>query len=111
MTTPLDRLTGGAITIDQQWAARLAICRYVRGDEIGPRWRKGSNSWRPEGLDAKHYAPCPHCGGNGADLLGQDGREYCPACRAEWAVGDYDWTVLSDIVRYQADRLAGLIEE
>ena len=106
--TPLDRLAPGGFCRDRQWAARLAICQFVRGeDDIGPRYRIGSNAPRP----VSELGTCPHCGGEGDTILGIDGREFCPGCREEWVVGDYDWTVLGDVLRYRADETAGLVQE
>lgn len=120
--TVLDRIAAGRIDRQAQWRARWAICRHVRisgvgRDEIGPRYRRGSNSWRPNFVEclfdpAIVATPCPNCGGPGDDLLGGrvPGWEYCPTCRTPIQVGDYDWTELSDVLRYLADREAGLVE-
>lgn len=115
----LARITAGKLTSDQLWRARLAICQHVRGaSEIGPRWRLGSNNpWSARDADLFSDAPvaCPFCGADGQDLVGTGatgvGVEYCRACGTDWIVGDYDWTKLSDCIRYRDDFAAGLIDE
>ena len=110
-STPLDRLTDGSIPIERQIGAQLAICKVVRGPrEIGPRWRQGTNNpWGPReaSLGGEALAACPHCGADGGELRGSGGRECCPTCGEEWVVGDYDWTILGDCLRYRADLAAG----
>lgn len=116
MATPLDRLTDFSIPRQAQWEARYAICRHVRGEgSVGPRWRKGSNSWRPNDLETfinpdLPITPCPNCGADGGDLIGSDGEEYCASCREPFLVGDYAWTSLADCLRYRQDLAEDRVE-
>ncbi|RXD05579.1 hypothetical protein EQZ23_11015 [Sphingomonas sp. UV9] len=118
--TPLDRITDCRFDRTRQWAARLAICRFVsgRGDATHPAWRIGSNaplgSIAADDWEAFVHEPCQFCGAPGADILGGGGggvgMEYCRACGNDWIVGDYDWRNLADCLRYREDLAAGLVQ-
>jgi hypothetical protein len=118
--TPLDRIAPGVFSKRDQWAARFAICRFVSGRnrDDGPAWRVGSNaplgSIEPDDWEAFEHEPCQHCGAPGTDIVGTGatgvGREYCRSCGNEWVVGDYDFTVLADCIRYRDDLAAGRVQ-
>lgn len=112
--TPIDQLTGHRIDLGRQVTARRAICRAVRqhglgADEIGPRWRVGSNA--PAGTAPfGEIDPCHLCGGDGGALISFGGVEFCPSCKEEWVIGDYDFEQLADVLRYRTDLAAGLVQ-
>lgn len=111
---PLCRLSAGQISMAAAIGVRNVICRSTRGGfgEIGPRWRIGTNNpWGPAEATLGSSAACPHCGADGGELRSNLGREFCPCCREEWVVGDYDWTSFTDVRSYRADREAGRVQD
>lgn len=108
----LDRISAWRFTVAQAHTAKMAIVKAVRGtDEIGPRWRVGSNNpWGPtEASLSDNGATCPHCGKAGDDLVFFDGQIHCSDCDECWVAGDYHWLSLADCLGYRDDREAGRV--